>query len=100
VRNAPERLFMKRIFNLKFTGPLALIASLMMVAGLRETSGGNVFGNRRRQARKTSRKKLRPPVLISAVKAWMSAARFSGTILKLFVDYNSNRHQTANHRAD
>ena len=79
---------MKRIFNLKFTGPLALIASLMMVAGCAKHQAGTSLETAAVK-RGNLTQKITATGLISAVKSVDVGSQISGTILKLFVDYNS-----------
>ena len=79
---------MKRIFNLKFTGPLALIASLMMVAGCSKHPAATTLETAAVK-RGNLTQKITATGLISAVKSVDVGSQISGTILKLFVDYNS-----------
>lgn len=79
---------MKRIFNLKFTGPLALIASLMMVAGCAKHQAGTSLETAAVK-RGNLTQRITATGLISAVKSVDVGSQISGTILKLFVDYNS-----------
>src|ERR1039457_5383713 len=79
---------MKRIFNLKFTGPLAFIASLMMVAGCSKHPAATTLETAAVK-RGNLTQKITATGLISAVKSVDVGSQISGTILKLFVDLNS-----------
>ena len=79
---------MKQIFNLKFTGQSILIASLVIVAGCAKHQAGTSLETAAVK-RGNLTQKITATGLISAVKSVDVGSQISGTILKLFVDYNS-----------
>ncbi len=80
---------MKRISNLNFTGPLMLAASLLATAGCSKHSAAATTLETAAVKRGNLTQKITATGLLSAVKSVDVGSQISGTILKLFVDYNS-----------
>ncbi len=79
---------MKRHFNLKSAGPLLLAAGLFAVAGCSKNLPATTLETAAVK-RGNLTQKITATGLISAVKSVDVGSQISGTILKLFVDFNS-----------
>jgi HlyD family secretion protein len=79
---------MKPMSNLKFTGQLLLAASLLAVAGCSKHSSATTLETAA-AGRGNLTQKITATGLLSAVKSVDVGSQISGTILKLFVDFNS-----------
>ena len=79
---------MKRPFNLKSAGPLLLATSLLAGAGCSKPSTATTLETTAVK-RGNLTQKITATGLISAVKSVDVGSQISGTILKLFVDFNS-----------
>ena len=79
---------MKHIFNLKFTSELILFAGLVVLAGCAKRQAATSLETATVKPGNLTQK-ITATGLISAVKSVDVGSQISGTILKLYVDYNS-----------
>jgi HlyD family secretion protein len=80
--------FMKQMFNLKFFSQAILAAGWFAVAGCGKNSAATTLETAAAQ-RGNLTQKITATGLLSAVKSVDVGSQISGTILKLFVDFNS-----------